>query len=146
MYGDTITLFNYHAASGCWYPSVISGVELGVSHAGSSAREGRKNANTFIALIQTNDRSVRRLTTSAGVKRYTGPKEYAITADPAEFYTFTPEQDFIYEGAWPELTPIEESEEDEGLYHRMNDLHDGVHLIRAAEFFRLLPHFEVEGG
>ena len=145
MYGSTITLFNFHAASGCWYPSVISGVELGAAHASSAAREGNRNANSFVALIHTNDRSARTLTTSEGVKSYTGPKEYAECADPATRYTFTPEQDFIYEGAWPVLTPIAEDPEDEGLYHRMNDQYDGVHMIQSAEFFRLLPHFEIGG-
>lgn len=145
MYGSTITLFNYHAATGCWYPSVVSGVELGVVQSNSSGREGRKNANSFTALIHTNDRSARTLTTTGGMKSYTGPKEYANCADPEARYTFTPEQDFIYEGAWPVLTPIVESQEDEGLYQKMNNQYDGVHMIQSAEFFRLLPHFEVEG-
>ena len=48
-------------------------------------------------------------------------------------------------GAWPVLTPIVESQEDEGLYQKMNSQYDGVHMIQSAEFFRLLPHFEVEG-
>ena len=43
------------------------------------------------------------------------------------------------------LTPIVESQEDEGLYQKMNSQYDGVHMIQSAEFFRLLPHFEVEG-
>ena len=145
MYDDTITLFNFCAATGCWYPSVLSGVELGVSHANNSTREGNKNANTFVALIHTNDMSDKLLTTSEGVKSYIGSKEYAACADPAGFYTFTPEQDFIYEGEWESLDPIEESSEDEGLYQQMNDQYDGVHMIQSAEFFRLLPHFEVEG-
>lgn len=145
MFSSTITLFNFHAATGCWYPSVISGVELGVASSSSLAREGRKNANTCIALIHTNDRSARKLTTSAGVKSYTGPKEYAKCVDPGVRYTFTLEQDFIYEGAWPDLTPIVESQEDEGLYQKMNDQYDGVHMIQSAEFFQLLPHFEIGG-
>lgn len=145
MNDSTITLFNFHTASGCWYPSVISGVELGVTHASSSAREGRTNANAFVALIRTDDSGARKLTTSKGAKSYTGPKEYAACTDPEGRYTFTPEQDFIYEGAWPDLAPITESEEDEGLYQKMNDQYDGVHMIQSAEFFRLLPHFEIEG-
>lgn len=143
MYNDTITLFNYHEATGLWHPCVISGVDLGLSQSSNASREGRNNANTFTALIRTN--SKKELMTEDGPRRYLSPKEYASCIDPAGFYTFTPEQDFIYEGEWDIFDSIAESEEDEGLYQQMNDQYDGVHMIQSVEFFRLLPHFEIGG-
>lgn len=143
LYGDTITLWNFHKASGKWYPSVIDGVDLGVSHASTATREGASNANTVVALIHTG--SGKTLRTTVGMKQYLSPKEYAGCDAPEGFYTFTPELDFFCEGEWDDLMPCAEDEEEEGLYQSMNDLYDGVHLIQSAEYFALLPHFEIGG-
>lgn len=143
LYGNTITLWNYHELSGKWYPSVIDGVDLGVSHSSTATREGGSNANTVIVLIRTG--SGKELRTTMGMKRYLTPKEYAKCDDPEGCYTFAPELDFFCEDEWDDLTPCAEDEEEEGLYQSMNDFYDGVHLIQSAEFFGLLPHFEIGG-
>lgn len=143
MFGDTITLFNYHAASDCWYPSVISGVDFGLTATSSHKTQGTANENSMQILIPCNaDKSI---ITSTGMKNYTGPKDYARCQTPAECVTFAPECDFVFEGAWPELTPVQDSDYDSGLYHAMNDEYDGVHLINTASFYGLLPHFEIGG-
>lgn len=143
MYDRTITLFNYHAATRCWYPSIIHGVDVGFSQSSRSTREGRNSADNIVMIVHTGrDKSV---LTTAGVKPYMEPKAYAECSSPAGVFTFAPEKDFFYEGAWADLTPVAESEEDEGFYQTMNDSYDGVHIVRAAEYFGLLPHFEIGG-
>lgn len=143
MFQNTITVFNFHEASGFWYPSVIHGADLIESKSSTATTEGRNNADTVEIIIHcTANRSV---TTTAGAKSYTGPKEYAKCDNPAERITFAPECDFIFDGEWPELAPISDDEYDSGLYHALNDEHDGVYMITSAIAYSLLPHFEIGG-
>ena len=143
MYHNTITLFNFHKQTGKWYPSVISGVDL-VSHkASTNTREGVNNNDVVDVIIRcTKDRVV---STSSGVKSYTGVKAYARCDTPAAYITFAPEVDFIYEGVWADLDPIDDSDYESGLYHELNNEYDGVYLISSAAFYDLLPHFEIGG-
>ena len=143
MFQSTITVFNYHKQTGLWYPSVISGADLIATKASTRATDGVNNADAVDILINCTAAKV--ITTSAGGKSYTGPKEYAGCADPASCITFTPEQDFIFDGAWADLTPIDDEDYDEGLYHALNAAHDGIYMISSAAFYGLLPHFEIGG-
>lgn len=143
MYHNTITLFNYHKATGKWYPSVISGVDLIGNKASTATKEGVNNGDAVDIIIHcTKDRII---TTSEGAKSYTGAKAYAQCNTPAACITFAPEQDFIYEGEWPDLSAITDDEYESGLYHAMNDTYDGVYLVSSAAYFDLLPHFEIGG-
>ncbi len=143
MYESAITLFNFHKATGLWYTSVFSGVDLGVNKASRSTLDGKLNGDTVTAIIHcTADKTF--VTADGTAKSYTGPKTYAECENPADCITFNPECDFIYAGAWPEQSPISDDEEN-GFYHRMNDTQDGVYMITSAEFFSLLPHFEIGG-
>lgn len=143
MYHNTITLFNYHKATGKWYPSVISDVDLIVNKASKVAIDGVNNSDTVDIIIHcTKDRVI---TTSEGAKSYTGVKDYAKSNSPNTHITFAPEQDFIYEGEWPDLSAITDDEYESGLYHAMNDTYDGVYLVSSAAYFDLLPHFEIGG-
>lgn len=143
MYQNTITVFNFHAASGLWYLSVIHGADLIASKSSTATVEGRNNADAVEIIIHCS--AERTVDTTAGLKSYTGPKEYAKCDNPAERITFKPECDFIYDGEWPELVPISDEEYDSGLYHAMNDEHDGIYMISSAVFYGLLPHFEIGG-
>lgn len=143
MYQNTVTVFNYHAETDCWYPSVISGADLVAANAGSRSTDGLANADTVDIIIHCTAEKV--ITTSEGSKSYIGPKEYAVCGHPEDCITFTPECDFIYDGEWQDLSPIDDEDFDEGLYHAMNDRHDGVYMIRSAAFYSLLPHFEIGG-
>ena len=143
MYHSTITLFNFHEATGKWYPSVITGVDLIGSKASTATKEGVNNSDVVDIIIHcTKDRIV---TTSQGAKSYTGAKSYANCNAPTSCITFTPEKDFIYEGEWPDLTAIDEDDYESGLYHDLNNSCDGVYLINSATFYSLLPHFEIGG-
>ena len=143
MLQNTITVFNYHKQTGLWYPSVISGTDLIAAKASTRTTDGVNSADAVDVLINCTAAKV--ISTSAGGKSYTGPKEYARCADPASCITFTPEQDFIFDGEWTDLTPIDDEDYDEGLYHALNAAHDGIYMISSAAFYGLLPHFEIGG-
>lgn len=143
MYQNTITLFNFHRATGLWYPSVISGVDLIASKANNATKEGTTNSDAVDIIIHcTADRAVQ---TSEGLKSYTGAKAYARCNAPTEHITFAPECDFIYDGVWSDLSPLSDDEFDSGLYHELNETQDGVYMISSAAFYSLLPHFEIGG-
>ncbi len=143
VYCDTITVFNYHKKSDCWYPSVIPGVDLLEAKSRSATATGTNNADAVDIIIRCTPG--KEITTAAGAKRYVGLKEYAKSDTPEEFITFTPECDFIYAGAWPETEPLLDDDYDEGLYHAMNEGYDGVYMISSTGFYGLLPHFEIGG-
>lgn len=143
MYHNTITLFNFHKSTGKWYPSVISGVDLIGNKASTATKEGVNNGDTVDILIHCTREKV--FTTSAGAKSYTGAKAYAQCNTPAACITFTPEQDFIYEGAWSDLTPVIDDDYESGFYQFMNDTYDGVYRVKSAVYYDLLPHFEIGG-
>lgn len=143
MYQNTITIFNYHKATELWYPSVISGVDLIASKANNATKEGLNNGDVVDIIIHcTPDKQI---TTSEGVKSYTGAKEYAKCDNPASHITFTPEKDFIYEGIWPDTSAISGDDYESGLYHELNENFDGVYLINSVAYYGLLPHFEIGG-
>ena len=143
MYQNTITVFNFHEDSAAWYPSVIKGADLTETKSSGSTTTGKNNADTVDVIVHCS--GDKQITTTAGAKSYTGPKEYAKCKNPAERITFKPECDFIYDGEWPDLTPISDEGYDSGLYHAMNDAYDGVYMVTSAVFFGLLPHFEIGG-
>lgn len=144
MYESTITLFNFHEASGLWYPSVFSSVDLGVNTSSNSTTNGTNGNDTVNMLIHcTRDKKF--ITADGAEKSYIGAKAYAKCDNPAIYVTFKPERDFIYAGAWKNAEPIREDDHDSGFYHAMNDEYDGVYMISSAAFFGLLPHFEIGG-
>ena len=143
MYGDTITVFNYHAATGRWFPSIISGADLLTTKANSATTAGGNNADTVDIIIHCT--ADKRIPASVGMKSYTEPKAYARCNSPARHITFTPECDFIFAGTWPDTEPLTDDDYDEGLYNAMNAAHDGIYLISTVSFYSLLPHFEIGG-
>ncbi len=143
MYQDTITVFNFHRTSGFWYPSIITGADLLAAKSSSHTPDGMNNVDGVDIIVHCT--AARVIATSDGDKSYTEPKEYAKCPDPGQRITFTPESDFIYSGAWPDLTPVNDDWYEEGLYHALNDEHDGIYMISSAVFYGLLPHFEIGG-
>lgn len=144
MYESTITLFNFHEATGLWYSSVFSGVDLGVNTSSNSTTNGTNGDDTVNMIIHCT-RDKRFITADGAEKSYIGAKAYAKCDNPTACITFKPECDFIYEGEWADLTPISEEDYESGYYHAMNEKYDGVHMISSAAFFGLLPHFEIGG-
>ena len=77
--------------------------------------------------------------------RFVSPKAYAALDDVHGFFTLTPESDFIMIGNYGEADAVDDDDYDEGLYHALNDDHDGVYMITGATWYSLLPHFEIGG-
>ena len=136
MHDETITVFNLK--NGYWYPTIISGVHIETHTAADLTINGINNVGSvFISIPAAKNRTVK---TSAGTKRFVRPKEYE-SSDPAECFTMTPDSDFIYEGEWRNIEA--DDDYDSGFYDEMNRTKDGIHLINAAEFLKLIPHIEV---
>lgn len=143
MFRDTITIFNYHAQTGLWYPSVVSCACVSENGGTNAAKNGVQNSDTAEILLQCNaDKSV---LTSIGQKNYLGAKAYANCDNPEKYFTFHAQQDFILVGGLQDISPISDADNDAGLYHKMNDTQDGVYMIHTAAFYGLLPHFEIGG-
>lgn len=142
MYQDTVTLFNYHSESGYWFPTVLTGVDVGEDKSGKNDAKGIQNEDIIYLLVPCSANK----TVNVGIKSkpYLSPKEYSKTSNPAKFITFDKEQDFIVIGEY-NTTPIDDNNEAEGLYHRLNDELDGVYSIKSCSFYGLLPHFEIIG-
>ena len=143
MYNKTITLFNYHKATGNWFLSVIPNVSFINSDSSAASKDGLNNTGILrLSIHSTKDKQVHTLD---GLKSYTGTKSYAKSETPSRVLTFAPETDFIYDGVWSDLSPISDDEYDSGLYHEMNNSYDGVYLVQSVTFYELIPHFEIGG-
>lgn len=143
LFKDVITLFNFHAKSGMWYPTIITDAHVIAARANSHSTEGINSADSVDVQITSN--TAQNVNSTEGVKSYTPPKEYAKTDTPSEYITFTPECDFFIFGSWDNLTPIDDDEYDEGLYSALNAEQDSVYMISSAAFYSLIPHFEIGG-
>lgn len=141
MHDRTITLFNLH--KGTWYPSVIRGVTVTESASSAATTQaGWTGGDALEVSIKTS--RAKAIETATGYKAYVTPKVYAACADPSEFLSFTPEQDFIYCGEWADGGGTDD-DYDSGFYHAMNEEYDGVYKITSAEWLGALPHFEIGG-
>lgn len=144
MYQDTITLFNFHTATGKWYTTVILGTDIGESRSAENTTSGKNNADTVSVIIHcSTDKAVTDI--DGAKKKYLGTKEFARCENPAECFTFNPECDFLYSDKWTGNSEIRDDDYESGLYHYMNDRYDGVYKITSSSFYGLLPHFEVGG-
>lgn len=143
LFKDVITVFNFHAKSGLWYPTILTDAHVIAARANTHSTEGMINADSVEVQITSN--VAQNVNTTEGVKSYTPPKEYAISNTPDEYITFKPECDFFIEGRWDDLLPIDDDEYDEGLYNALNEAQDGVYMISSAVFYGLIPHFEIGG-
>ena len=143
MYDTTLTLFNYHKGTNLWYTTVFHGADVIAAEAADSSARGIQSKDGVEIIIRTNALQV--AVTPTGEKQYYTPKAYGNCGTPESSFTFTPETDFVMVGDFGASEPLED-DEDCGLYHRMNDTHDGVYLIHTATYYSLLPHFEIGGA
>ncbi len=139
MYDRTITLFNYREQDGLWRTSLFKGVNIDELTARSASTQGASN-NSYVDIILPSDSRMR-----VNKIQYVSPKDYQSLDDVAGYFTLSPNVDFIVIGDSTSDEPIVEDDYDEGLYHAMNDVNDGVYKITSAAWFSLLPHFEIEG-
>lgn len=158
MHDDIVTLFNYHKKTGQWYSLILYGVSLGATHAeASNSRTDVTNQSTAILSVRCNpDKSINN---NDDIRYFLHPKEYAVCDNPEECFTFTPGCDFFVEGAVgadnercssnapvaPTLKSYADADYENGLYHAMTELNDGVYKVVSSQFFGLIPHFEIGG-
>lgn len=144
MYQNTITVFNFHKATGMWFKSVVRGADLIAAKSNNNTSTGLKNATAVDIIVPCfADKSVE---TVNGKKLYLGPKAFSVCTDPENFITFAPGIDFVYAGICEDFSErCSDDDFDEGLYHCLNSDYDDIYLIHSANYFGLLPHFEIEG-
>ena len=75
VYRDTITVFNYHAATGRWFPSVISGADLLTTKANSATTAGGNNADAVDIIIHCT--ADKRVSTGAACNLHAGLRQTA---------------------------------------------------------------------
>lgn len=143
MLDKTITVFNLHEPTGQWIPHVIDNTDAGASLAGGKGRQGDTDHSALSVLIPC--KPGMRIQTREGELRYVEPKGYTKSESADGILTFTPGQDFILIGAWDDPAPIAADEYEDGLYDALNDAYDDVFMITSAEYYSLIPHFEIGG-
>lgn len=150
MFNDTVTIFNRWRPAGAtgdvWYPTVLRGVELQTDRAAIVAKYGDQCADRALLLVHyQTDEEGRKL---VGGKEYLPPKAWQAEEDPAGAVTFDPGEafDFFMEGAWPDETPIQDSDYSwNGFFDHMNRTQDGVYAVTQASVFKAIPHVEITG-
>lgn len=148
MYDKTITIFNYRKDSHSWRTAVFEDVDV-IEHTGKSATSHGHGNDDNVEIILHSD--AEKIASAVGVNgdpvslQYLTPKAYAAAQDVSGSFTMTPECDFVMLGNHMEAEPLDDDEYEEGLYHAMNNVHDGVYMITGTTWYSLLPHFEIGG-
>lgn len=139
MFDSTITVFNYRKSDHSWYTSVFHDVNVIEVQGKTATQHGETNGDNVEILLNCSPGK------EADGKRYVTPKAYDALETVADYFTLTPESDFIMIGDYGENEPFDDDDYDEGLYQALNDEHDGVYMITSATWYGLLPHFEIGG-
>lgn len=151
MYEKTVTIFNYYESAttgdACWYPHVLSNVDLNADRGAIIKKYGPDTADTAQLhilygvnqsgqkVIADNDRNA---------IPWLPPKEWQKQAGDRlpETITFSPESDFFWEGEW-EGGVVADSDYHGGFYQYMNQNEDNVFKITSVGQYNLIPHFEI---
>lgn len=142
MHTQTITLWNYHEASGLWYPTTIPGVSIYTDNSYAASEHGN-NANNSVWISIPCSRNGRILDVSGVEKLVLKPKTYAVCQSPSCCLSFSPGVDFILEEEVDGLEPVRDTDYESGFYDAMNAANDSIHLITSNTGFNLIPHYEI---
>ena len=129
----TVTLFNrfYDGTKECWYPTLLSGVDLVVTK-GINVSQGNK-ADADTAKLYVDDVVLQ--------KRYLAPLVYARQEHPEEYMTFTEGKDFFVEG-----DATSQDTDKANFFEYMRKQYDNIFKVASvARYEDVLPHFEVGG-
>lgn len=137
MFDRTLTIYNKHG--NMWYPVTVNNADMHTEMVSNITVNGIDNVGAVTMIIHSD--SQKRIMASSGVVQYVPPKQYAALSNPAGYFTFWPEHDFVVEGSVSIIA--DDDDYDSGYYNELNKTMDGVHMIRAAEWFGMIPHFEV---
>nr|DAG22719.1 MAG TPA: hypothetical protein [Caudoviricetes sp.] len=129
----TVTLFNrfYDGTKECWYPTLLSGVDLVVTK-GINVSQGNK-ADADTAKLYVEDAVLQ--------KRYLAPLVYARQEHPEEYMTFTEGKDFFVEG-----DATSQDTDKANFFEYMRKQYDNIFKVASVVRYEdVLPHFEVGG-
>lgn len=129
----TVTLFNrfYDGTKECWYPTLLSGVDLVVTKGINVSQGSTADADT--AKLYVDDTVLQ--------KRYLAPLVYARQEHPEEYMTFTDGKDFFVEG-----DATSQDTDKANFFEYMRKQYDNIFKVASvARYEDVLPHFEVGG-
>ena len=129
----TVTLFNrfYDGTKECWYPTLLSGVDLVVTKGINVSQGNKADADTAKLYV---DEAVLQ-------KRYLAPLVYARQEQPEEYMTFTEGKDFFVEG-----DATSQDTDKANFFEYMRKQYDNIFKVASvARYEDVLPHFEVGG-
>lgn len=129
----TVTLFNrfYDGTKECWYPTLLSGVDLVVTKGINVSQGNTADADT--AKLYVEDAVLQ--------KRYLAPLVYARQEHPEEYMTFTEGKDFFVEG-----DATSQDTDKANFFEYMRKRYDNIFKVASvARYEDVLPHFEVGG-
>lgn len=129
----TVTLFNrfYDGTKECWYPTLLSGVDLVVTKGINVSQGNTADADT--AKLYADDTVLQ--------KRYLAPLVYARQEHPEEYMTFTDGKDFFVEG-----DATSQDTDKANFFEYMRKQYDNIFKVASvARYEDVLPHFEVGG-
>ena len=129
----TVTLFNrfYDGTKECWYPTLLSGVDLVVTNIINIKQGNKADADT--AKLYVDDAVLQ--------KRYLAPLVYARQEHPEEYMTFTEGKDYFVEG-----DATSQDTDKANFFEYMRKQYDNIFKVASvARYEDVLPHFEVGG-
>lgn len=152
MYDRKITLFNYYESAttedAYWYPHVLSNVDLNTDRGAIIKKYGPETSDSaqLHILYGTNpsDQKVIADKDSNAIP-WLPPKEWKNQTNDLlpETLTFSPEDDFFWEGEWDKGV-VRDEDYHGGFYQYMNQNKDNVFKITSVGGpYSLIPHFEI---
>lgn len=155
MYSSKITLFNYYESvttgDTYWYPHVLFNVDLNTDRGAIIKKYGpdtTDNAQLHLTYYMhaTDPEDERRyINTTSGMIQWLPPKEWKKQTNDllSETLTFSPEDDFFWEGEWDKGV-VNDEDYRGGFYQYMNQSRDNVFKITSVGGpYSLIPHFEI---
>lgn len=133
----TVTIFNRSSNADTeketYYPTLLEGVDLVETKGENVSKSGMDSADAAKLFVDAGKM----------VKPYLPPKEWKELPEDekAEYFTFTPAEDFFVRGNCTGAT-LPES----GAYQWMQDNYDDCYKVTTIDKYEdVLPHFEIGG-
>lgn len=152
MYSSKITLFNYYESAttgdAYWYPHILSGVDLNTDRGAIIKKYGPDTAdNAQLHILYGTNKSDQKVIAnkSGDAIPWLPPKEWRKQTNDllSETLTFSPEDDFFWEGEWDKGI-VNDDDYPGGFYQHMNQNRDNVFKITSVGGpYNLIPHFEI---
>lgn len=152
MYSSKITLFNYYESAttgdAYWYPHVLSNVDLNTDRGAIIKKYGADTAdNAQLHILYVVNQSGQKAIADKNRNAipWLPPKEWQKQTNDLlpETLTFSPEDDFFWEGEWDKGV-VNDEDYRGGFYQYMNQSRDNVFKITSVGGpYSLILHFEI---